>query len=227
MVEDIEDIIKLVVLIIKSPYLFIYNVIQFLGWLLFFVKVTLCLTKKLSISEIYDETHYILECCQYGAFLEIIHSLLGIVKSSIIATSIQILGRIGIVAILQIFRSAVSSGYLFIYFAWSMVEITRYYYYLFAIIKKFKKNFEIPYILKWCRYSFFILLYPTGVTGEIIILLHAKKDLGKYKLGNNYTFEHLVYPICILYIPCLIFLYYHLFLLRSKALRLKIEEKRE
>ena len=211
---------------IKSLYLFIYNIIQFFGWMFFFIKVSLGLIKKQSIFEIYDETHCILEYCQYGAFLEIIHSLLGIVKSSIIATSIQILGRIAIVAVLQNFRSSVSSGYLFLYFAWSIIEMIRYSYYLFSIIKSEKKSFTIPYILKWCRYSFFILLYPTGVTGEIITLLNAKKDLEKYKLGNKYTYGDLVYPIFILYIPSLIFLYRHLFLLRNKALK-NIEEEKE
>ena len=210
---------------IKAIYLILYNSFQFLGWLYFFIKVLKGLIISKTCEEIYNETHFILEYCQYGAILEIIHSFLKIVKSSILATSIQILGRCAIVAILQHLKNSVSIGYLLLSFAWSSIEIVRYPYYLFNSIKNAKNKFEIPYILIWCRYSFFIVLYPIGVSGEMITIWNARKDLEKYNLGNRFTFASLVYPIYILYIPSLIFLYYYLFKQRNKSLsKLNLEK---
>ena len=207
---------------IKSIYLILYNFIQLCGWSCFFLKVTNYLINSKSVQEIYSNTHLILECCQYGAFLEIIHSIIGLVKSSIFATSIQIIGRIIIVVILQFFQSAVSKGYFLIYFAWSMVEIVRYTYYIMNLLQKDFVKFNIPYILIWCRYSFFVVLYPIGVSGEMITVWNAKKDFNKYILyqTDKYTFTaaDLIYPIWIFYIPALIYLYGYLFKQRKKVL---------
>ena len=207
---------------IKSIYLILYNFTQLCGWSCFFLKVTNYLINSKSVQEIYSNTHLILECCQYGAFLEIIHSIIGLVKSSIFATSIQIIGRIIIVVILQFFQSAVSQGYFLIYFAWSIVEIVRYTYYIMNLLQKDFVKFNIPYILIWCRYSFFVVLYPIGVSGEMITVWNAKKDFNKYILFQTdkyiFTAADLIYPIWIFYIPALIYLYGYLFKQRRKVL---------
>ena len=209
----------------KTIYLILYNFLQFLGWTLFFTKVAFGVIKSKSIEEIYEETLLILEYCQYGASLEILHSLLRLVKSSFFATAIQILGRIAIVAILQYYKSSVSIGYLLLSFAWSLIEIIRYPYYILSLVKGENKSFDIPYILIWCRYSFFILLYPIGVSGEMITIWNSRKDFEKYKLGSKYSVSDLVYPVYILYVPCLIYLYSYLFKQRSKVLNKLIPEK--
>ena len=207
---------------IKSVYLILYNFLQLCGWSCFFFKVTNYLINSKPLQEIYSNSYLILECCQYGAFLEIIHSIIGLVKSSIFATSIQIIGRIIIVVILQFFQSAVSQGYFLIYFAWSIVEIVRYTYYIMNLLQKDFFKFNIPYILIWCRYSFFVVLYPIGVSGEMITVWNAKKDFNKYILyqTDKYTFTaaDLIYPIWIFYIPALIYLYGYLFKQRRKVL---------
>ena len=210
---------------IKSIYLILYNSYQFFGWNLFLILIILNIIKSKSIQEIYDNTHLILEYCQYSAFLEIIHSLLRLVKSNIFATTIQILGRIAIVAILQYFKNSISIGYLLLSFAWSLIEIIRYSYYILCLIKIEYKSLNIPYIHIWCRYTFFIILYPIGVAGEMIILWNARKDWEKYKLGSKFTYADLVYPIFVLYIPSLIFLYSYLFKQRNKTLKKLNEEK--
>ena len=207
---------------IKTIYLILYNLLQFCGWTCFFLKVTNNLIISNPLQEIYSNSHLILEYCQYGAFLEIIHSIIGLVKSSVFATSIQIIGRILIVLILQFFPSAVSKGYLLIYIAWSLVEIVRYIYYIMSLIQKEYGKFNIPYIIIWCRYSFFIILYPIGVSGEMITVWNAKKDFNKYIIWNGdkskITIANLIYPVWILYIPALIFLYGYLFKQRKKVL---------
>ena len=205
-----------------SIYLFLYNFIQFCGWCLFFFKVTYYVINSIPLQEIYLNTHLILECCQYGASLEIIHAILGIVKSNIFATAIQILGRIIIVFILYFFPSSVSNGFFLLSFGWSLIEMVRYFYYILSLLQKNFGNFNIPYLLIWCRYSFFVVLYPIGVSGEIISVWNAKKDFRNYTLWKNsnlkITLADLVYPAYTLYIPSLIFLYRYLFKQRKKVL---------
>ena len=205
-----------------SLYLFLYNFIQLCGWCSFFLKVTLYLIGSKQIQEIYSDTHIILECFQCGAFLEIMHAILGIVKTRILPTTMQISSRIIIVLILHNFPSALSYGYLLIYFAWSSIEIVRYSYYTLNLVKKDFCNFKIPYFLIWCRYTFFIWLYPIGTIGEIITIWNAQKDISKYILWKNNDFNIswsvFCYPLYILYIPALIFMYGYLFNQRKKVL---------
>ena len=207
---------------ISSLYLILYNFLQLCGWSFFFFKGINLIINSKSFQEIYSDTHLILEYCQYGAFMEIIHSIIGLVRSSIFATSIQIIGRIIIVVILQFFESAISKGYLLIFFAWSIVEIVRYTYYIINLLQKEFVKFNIPYLLIWCRYSFFIVLYPIGVSGEMITVWNAKKDFSKFILykGNNFNFTvaNLIYPIRLFYIPALVYLYGYLFKQRRKVL---------
>ena len=207
---------------ISSLYLILYNFLQLCGWSFFFFKGINLIINSKSFQEIYSDTHLILEYCQYGAFMEIIHSIIGLVRSSIFATSIQIIGRIIIVVILQFFESAISKGYLLIFFAWSIVEIVRYTYYIINLLQKEFVKFNIPYLIIWCRYSFFIVLYPIGVSGEMITVWNAKKDFNKFILyqGNNFNFTvaNLIYPIWLFYIPALVYLYGYLFKQRRKVL---------
>ena len=204
-----------------SIYLFLYNFIQLCGWSFFFFRGVLNLINFNSLQEMYSNTHIILECCQYGAFLEIIHAITGIVKTSILSTSIQILGRISIVLLLQFVPVEISYGYLIIFFAWSSIEIVRYSYYILNLIKKNFSNFNIPYLLIWCRYTFFIVLYPIGSFGEMLIIYNAQKYFNKIILWKNNVFNiyvgNLFYPIYILFLPGLIFMYGYLFKQRKKV----------
>ena len=204
-----------------SIYLFLYNFIQLCGWSFFFFRGVLNLINFNSLQEMYSNTHIILECCQYGAFLEIIHAITGIVKTSILSTSIQIIGRISIVLLLQFVPVEISYGYLIIFFAWSSIEIVRYSYYILNLIKKNYSNFNIPYLLIWCRYTFFIVLYPIGSFGEMLIIYNAQKYFNKIILWKNNVFNiyvgNLFYPIYILFLPGLIFMYGYLFKQRKKV----------
>ncbi len=54
--------------------------------------------------------------------------------------------------------------------SWSFVEIFRYAYYVFALFLTVDK---IPYPLFFLRYSLFMVLYPTGITGEIFAIWNS------------------------------------------------------
>ena len=205
-----------------SMYLLLYNCIQFCGWCFFLAKVALDLIDSKSIEEIFSDTHIILEFCQYGAFLEIIHAILGIVKTRLLPTVMQISVRIFIVILLQFVPSSVSNGYLLIWFAWSSIEVVRYSFYALKLLQKDANSFNIPYFLTWCRYTFFIVLYPIGTAGEMMTIWNAQKDFSKYIIWGNNNFNisvsTLFYPLYILYIPALTFMYGYLFKQRKKVL---------
>ena len=205
-----------------SMYLLLYNCIQFCGWCFFLAKVALDLIDSKSIEEIFSDTHIILEFCQYGAFLEIIHAILGIVKTRLLPTVMQISARIIIVILLQFVPSSVSNGYLLIWFAWSSIEVVRYSFYTLKLLQKDANSFNIPYFLTWCRYTFFIVLYPIGTAGEMMTIWNAQKDFSKYIIWGNNNFNisvsTLFYPLYILYIPALTFMYGYLFKQRKKVL---------
>ena len=60
----------------------------------------------------------------------------------------------------------------------------------------------------------------------MITIWHARKDLQNYNITTSYTVADLVYPIYVLYVPPLIFLYSYLFKQRNKELRKVNEEKK-
>ncbi|MEX0810800.1 MAG: protein tyrosine phosphatase-like domain-containing protein [Chitinophagales bacterium] len=112
----------------------------------------------------------LLNIAQGAALLEILHAALKWVKSPVFTTAIQVSSRIFILILINIFHGGPwpefmgISGLQLAVFAWSLTEIIRYAYYLTLL-----RNTSIA-VLTWCRYTFFIFLYPIGVTGELMIL---------------------------------------------------------
>ena len=208
-------------MILKSYYLLIYNLLMFIGWSYFLINLNKNIfIYKNSIKDIYNNTFYLLKIVQYGMTLEILHSIIKFVKSPILTVCMQVLTRNLIVLILQFFPSSISFGYLLLSLAWSSIEIVRYPFYVFSILKK-DLNFkiEIPYFLIWCRYSFFIVLYPIGVSGEMITLLYSREDLDKYSnYFNQIKLSYIIYIFYLLYIPGLFVMYKYLLKQRKKVL---------
>jgi len=210
---------------LKTIYLLCYNLFMSIGWSFYFFTFLSNFMETNKINKIYKYSHYYLEIIQYGSILEIIHSILKLTPSPFFSTFLQIFSRVGIVYILQHFNYSRSIGYILLSFAWSITEIIRYPYYLLNILKKeYKKENLIPYWLTWCRYSFFILLYPLGVTGEILTVYYSKKNLKKIKFFGT-RMENITYIIYIIYIPGIIFLYSYMLKQRNKVLVNKKEKK--
>ena len=89
--------------------------------------------------------------------------------------------------------------------AWSIAEMTRYLYYALNIYDM------VPYILVWMRYTLFIVLYPLGVSGELLTIVAAyplirDRKLLAYELPNFFNvsfYYHIILIFVILsYIPC-------------------------
>lgn len=148
-----------------KTYLAAYNVVAFFMWGCFFISFLSC---GLQLSRV---NLILLNIAQGMALLEILHALLRWVKSPVGSTVAQVASRIMVLVFINLFIDKYAGvtvfnwGVLTVSFAWTITELVRYSFYFFAL---FGRQFNI---LVWMRYSFFILLYPIGVTGEWLILI--------------------------------------------------------
>lgn len=176
---------------LRATYLVIYNVIQFCGWMV------VLFTGRLDY----------LMWFQTIQLLEVLHCIIGFVKSSAIQTLLQITSRLVIVwlALIPFPETRGTYGHHMILWAWPIAETTRYLYYALNLLK------INLYLVTWARYTFFIVLYPLGVSGELLIfykLLPIIKQSGAfdYTLPNKLNFS-LYGHVCIIlimltYLPC-------------------------
>ncbi|CAH8667153.1 unnamed protein product, partial [Schistosoma rodhaini] len=71
-------------------------------------------------------------------------------------------------------------GVPLIVISWSIAEMIRYSYYV-ADICRVKLN-----LLTWLRYSGFLVLYPTGISGEVLLIVSGIKRLRE---TEQYSFD--------------------------------------
>jgi len=105
--------------------------------------------------------------------------------------------------------------------AWCLVEIPRYTFYAVNLVM------EVPFFLKWIRYSLFYILYPMGITGELCCIYNSlgylqTNQVGVLTMPNswNFSYQHYyaVVAAALLYLPGSPFLYMHMIVLRTKQL---------
>lgn len=188
-------------------YLIAYNLMQFFGWL------AVLATGRLDLLKIFQTIQMI----------EVLHCIVGLVKSSAMQTFMQILSRIVIVwvALVPFPETRETTGLSMILWAWPIAETTRYIYYALNLMKL---NL---YIVTWARYTFFIVLYPLGVSGELLILYKLMQVLKKsgqydYTMPNaiNMSFDSSVVIITFMltYVPFFPQLYLYMLGQRKKFL---------
>lgn len=175
----------------KDTYLLFYNLAQFCGWTAVFF------TSRLDLLLFFQTVQ----------LLEVLHCMVGFVKSSAGQTFIQILSRLLVVwvALKPFHETRETIGYDMILWAWPIAETTRYLYYAFNLMKL---NL---YIITWARYTFFIVLYPMGASGELLILtklMQVLKNSGKYNfslpnpLNISLHADMIILVIMLVYAPC-------------------------
>ncbi|KAL3281215.1 hypothetical protein HHI36_004429 [Cryptolaemus montrouzieri] len=207
--------------IIKA-YLIGYNAAQTLGWT-FLLYQLICYYTAPSEKSLYDTVKYTVIIFQNAAVLEVVHAFLRIVSSNPIVTVQQISSRVilvcGVLMVTQAARETIGLSLALI--AWSITEVIRYGNYTFALLG------FVPYFLKWLRYSTFIVLYPIGVTGELLCLYAAQLEIQKtglwsVRMPNSFNFifnyQHFLVLTMLMYIPFFPQLYLHMFSLRKKVL---------
>uniref|UniRef100_A0A0D3EJM8 Very-long-chain (3R)-3-hydroxyacyl-CoA dehydratase n=1 Tax=Oryza barthii TaxID=65489 RepID=A0A0D3EJM8_9ORYZ len=137
---------------------------------------------------------------------QILHGLVGLVRSPVSSTLPQITGRLFI-----------TWGIL-----WSFPEVTRYSFY------GMKESFGFtPSWLLWLRYSTFIVCFPVGMVSEVglvYIVVPFMKASEKYclRMPNKWNFSIKYFYasvfFMVLYAPVYLHLFHYLIVQRKKAL---------
>ncbi|XP_035378749.1 very-long-chain (3R)-3-hydroxyacyl-CoA dehydratase 2 isoform X2 [Electrophorus electricus] len=208
---------------LAAAYLVLYNVVMTAGWLVIAVGLVRAYLARGSYHGLYYSIEKPLKFFQTGALLEILHCAVGIVPSSVVLTGFQVMSRVFLTwAVTHSVREVQSEDSVLLFVvAWTITEIIRYSFYTFSLLN------HLPYLIKWARYTFFIVLYPMGVTGELLTIYAAlpyvqKTGLYSITLPNKYNFSFDYHTFLILsmasYIPLFPQLYFHMFRQRKKVL---------
>ncbi|KAL1787449.1 very-long-chain 3R-3-hydroxyacyl-CoA dehydratase 2 [Sigmodon hispidus] len=224
---------------VATAYLVIYNVVMTAGWLVIAVGLVRAYLTKGSYHSLYYSIEKPLKFFQTGALLEILHCAIvlfpdihnRIVPSSVVLTSFQVMSRVFLIwAVTHSVKEVQSEDSVLLFvIAWTITEIIRYSFYTFSLLN------HLPYIIKWARYTLFIVLYPMGVTGELLTIYAALpfvRQAGLYSISlpNKYNFSFDYYAFLILvmisYIPLFPQLYFHMLHQRRKVLSRTEEHKK-
>jgi len=180
----------------KDMYLIVYNLSCCAGWLLILVSAVQSLFNdipgdglKEALANVYSNGKIVLEVpppinsiggllffTQSAALLEIVHAAVGLVRSPVVVTAMQVMSRIvALVAVTYSPTAQTQWGAGLMIISWACVEIFRYLFYAFALVSGDSTK-KTPFPLFWLRYSLFAVLYPTGITGELTCFLSAAYD---------------------------------------------------
>ncbi len=220
--------------LLVKVYLAIYNLVSAALWANIFVHAVAHLLHGLQTGEgglaglrassatLYGRVE-LMYVAQSLAVMELLHSLTGLVRSAFITAFMQVMSRLlvlwGVVYTFPETRSTL--GFTLLTLSWSFVEIPRY---LFYAVNTFSSS---PYPLLWLRYSLFAVLYPTGITGEILTWLAALPSIERHRpfslpMPNRFNLPfdsyYLTLFLLALYIPGSYIMYTHMLVLRRKML---------
>lgn len=169
---------------VSRSYLQLYNALCVVGWCSVMYRCIsfatsgesplwdISATASRDYGKLWTSTARELKIVQTAALLEILHALTGMVRSPVVPTTLQVFSR---VAILWGFTNASAASQsdvslLLMLVSWSAVEIVRYNFYLVQLTVG---KASVPYALFWLRYSAFMLLYPSGISGELLQIRNA------------------------------------------------------
>lgn len=214
-----EEVLRFV----KAFYLVVYNLMQ-AGMFLYIALVLLSgvvLNGTGAFAEAYDAVSDVLASCQLAALLEVIHPVVGIIKTGFMTPFIQVFGRnlaffFVVVAHKELHRQAVVFG---LFLVWSLIEIIRYPFYACQVLNK-----RIEPLI-WLQYTMWIPLYPLGILFEGILIWRAIPLLDQskrfsYSLPNVFNFSFSFAWFLRLYLVLLVvggwYLIRHMYFLRQR-----------
>jgi very-long-chain (3R)-3-hydroxyacyl-CoA dehydratase len=87
---------------------------------------------------------------------------------------------------------ATSPAYSSMLLAWSMTEVVRYTYFVFAL-----RGGGVPGVLQWLRYNLFYVLYPLGISSECWQILKAIKPASQ----EDERFGYALWAVLAIYVP--------------------------
>lgn len=183
---------------LKNLYLIAYNGTLCVGWSVVLFRVISHLLSPNATGGMilttgpyegmWEKIRMLLTVSQTAALMEILHALVGLVKSPVMTTFIQVMSRIVVLWGALLVGAAANGGTTEVQaswfmpqmlIAWSLTEVVRYAYYVVGLTVKDKS--DVPSALTFLRYSMFLVLYPMGITGEMGCLWHALPTIAATK----------------------------------------------
>ncbi|XP_043120098.1 very-long-chain (3R)-3-hydroxyacyl-CoA dehydratase [Puntigrus tetrazona] len=217
---------------LKKGFLFMYNLVQFLGYSWIFVNMTVRLF-ILGQDSFYDTFHTIADVmyfCQMLAIMEVINPAIGLVKTGVMPAFIQVMGRNFILFVIFGTLDDMQNKpvVFFVFYLWSMIEIFRYPFYMLACIDTEWK------LLTWLRYTIWIPLYPLGVLAEAVAVIQSIPIFDETKLlsiplpkaiGTSLSFSYILQLYLVIMFLGLFINFRHLFKQRIRRFRTKRESQ--
>lgn len=205
-----------------TAYLILYNFSQCLGWTLIALNIILHFAVEESHRGLFAAVAIKLNIFQLGALLEIVHAVFGLVKSNPVLTGVQVMSRVMLLLVAYSVKEVQNCvGIPMLLTAWSITEVIRYAFYTFGLVG------SMPYFVQWCRYTLFIILYPIGVSGELITIymsLPTLRNTTMYSVAMpnpaniSFSFHYFMIVVMLSYIPFFPQLYMHMFRQRRKII---------
>ena len=148
-----------------KAYLILYNLVCAVGWGMVLYQTVMSVLQGKTAAQTWEVVGQTLLFVQSLAALEVVHSAIKLVKSPVATTFIQVLSRYVVLwCYTYLFTQAQTHWSLFLMVgSWSLVEVPRYLFYATNLVTK-----NVPFPLFWLRYTLFAILYPTGISGELL-----------------------------------------------------------
>ncbi|KAF8351047.1 protein-tyrosine phosphatase-like protein, partial [Amanita rubescens] len=155
---------------------------------------------------------------QTTAILEVLHVLLGWVRSPLPTTIIQVSSRLFLVwGITEQPKPTVL--YTTMILSWSLTEVIRYAFYAFSLL-----GTEPPRFLTYLRYTTFYVLYPLGAGSEAFLIFATVPSWEAFKNGAVSLWDVARAVLFVIWWPGLYVMYTHMMIQRRKVLGSKKEK---
>lgn len=193
-------------------WLILYNAVSAFGWLYLLYQ----LAQVYFASEPYQQnchklaqhTSEYLCLLQAAALLEVVHAALGWVRSSVLSTVMQVASRL-FVSWVAVREGGVGAHWAYgtMAVSWALSDSTRYLYYLSQLLGC------RACLLKFARYTLFLVLYPVGTLSEAILIF-----LARLKWLADPLRSYLLLAVLAIYTPGFLYMYSHMLSQRAKHL---------
>lgn len=205
-------------------YLILFNLASCGGWAFVGAQVFLAATTPgEDASTFWAKAGPALLAVQSLAALEIAHSLLRLVRSPIMTAFMQVMSRLIVLWVYTYPAPECKAHWslLLMVGSWACVEVPRYLFYALNLLPAFAGS-KMPYPLFYLRYSLFMVLYPTGISGELLQMYVALSSF--YTWGTPLERLLFVFPF-IAYPPSGPFMIFHMWMNRKSQFKKRRLEK--
>jgi len=204
----------------KDAYLVLYNLTCMLGWGYALILGLLYLASGGELKGVWAAQGMALQLSQWAMFLEIVHAATGMVRSPALVTFMQVMSRLNLLIFVLLAPSAGNTwGCGMMALSWCLVEVPRYAFYLNNLLGPGGQTGTL-YPIFWLRYSLFAILYPTGITGEILTMISCLNDAAfATSMGVAGLAPAIVKFILAIYVPASPFMYMNMVGNRKSAMK--------